>query len=279
MNKRKLFTLALSICMIAILAVGGTLAYMFDTDHQVNVFTAGKVGINLDEAKVVQDEKDNWVADGNERIDAEVKDDDDITQTYDLHPNMTVFKDPTITVDKDSKPTYVGAKVTVTGDIHSLIGVDGGYDNIDITKLASGGLMDDSYEMWTPWNDFGFVYGSHEKKCAIYQIADKKNNTWELYIFMLQPMNAGESVTLFDTLTIPASYTNADMAKLNGMKIDVKAYGVQADGFDYLDKDVAADEMWGSRACFVALNEAFEEWPGNSGFVDGGVNDVLRVEK
>ena len=47
MNKRKLLMLALALCMVAILAIGGTLAYFTDTDAQKNVFTTGNVDIDL----------------------------------------------------------------------------------------------------------------------------------------------------------------------------------------------------------------------------------------
>lgn len=47
MNKRKIVLLATSLCMIAILAIGGTLAYFTDTDEAVNVFTVGNVDITL----------------------------------------------------------------------------------------------------------------------------------------------------------------------------------------------------------------------------------------
>ena len=47
MNKRKIMTLALSICMVAILAVGGSIAYLTDDDYQENCFTVGNVAIDL----------------------------------------------------------------------------------------------------------------------------------------------------------------------------------------------------------------------------------------
>lgn len=47
MNKRKLLTLAMALCVVAILAIGGTLAYFTDTDAQQNVFTTGNVEIDL----------------------------------------------------------------------------------------------------------------------------------------------------------------------------------------------------------------------------------------
>ena len=49
MNKRKVLMLALSLCMVAILAVGGTLAYFTDKDSATNVFTVGNVDIELTE--------------------------------------------------------------------------------------------------------------------------------------------------------------------------------------------------------------------------------------
>ena len=47
MNKRKIILLATALCMVAILAVGGTLAYFTDTDQEINVFTVGNVQIDL----------------------------------------------------------------------------------------------------------------------------------------------------------------------------------------------------------------------------------------
>jgi len=50
MNKRKLFTLALTLCMVAILAIGGSLAYFTDSDGATNVMTTGNV-------KIIQNEQ------------------------------------------------------------------------------------------------------------------------------------------------------------------------------------------------------------------------------
>ena len=49
MNKRKLLALALGLCMVAILAVGGTLAYFTSEDSVDNVFTMGNVKIEIEE--------------------------------------------------------------------------------------------------------------------------------------------------------------------------------------------------------------------------------------
>lgn len=49
MSKRKILLLALSLCMVAILAAGTTLAYLTDTEVETNVFTIGNVDITLTE--------------------------------------------------------------------------------------------------------------------------------------------------------------------------------------------------------------------------------------
>lgn len=47
MSKRKILALASAVCMVAILAIGGTLAYFTSTDEATNTFTVGGVTIDL----------------------------------------------------------------------------------------------------------------------------------------------------------------------------------------------------------------------------------------
>lgn len=49
MSKRKIVLLAMALCMVAILAVGGTLAYFTDTEQAHNTMVIGNVEINIDE--------------------------------------------------------------------------------------------------------------------------------------------------------------------------------------------------------------------------------------
>ena len=232
--KKKIFAIVLCVAMLAIAVIGGTMAYFTDTDAQTNTFTAGKVDISLDEAIVEKDAAGNLVATGSRT------DETQTLQNYHLFPAMSITKDPTITVAADSEDAYIAAIVTITGDIYDLIGV-AGYDNIDITKLASGGLMAKASTQVQGWNGLSMVYETED--CVIYQDADKANNTWTLYIFMKAAQVANAKVVLFDTLTIPAAWDNAEMAKINGMNIVVNAYATQTNGF--------AD-------CYTAITTAFD---------------------
>lgn len=223
--KKKILAIVLCVAMLAIAIVGGTMAYFTDTQEQVNTFTAGKVDIILYEHIAEKDEDPTNESFGDYIATDKLTQKD---QSYHLFPAMTVAKDPTIRVEKGSEDAYVAAIATVTGDIHSLIGVEG-YDNIDITKLVSGGLVSQASTQVTDWNGLSMVYETTD--CVIYQDADKANNTWTMYIFMKEPMVAESTMTLFDTMTIPEKWDNAEMAKINGMNIAVKAYATQTNGF------------------------------------------------
>lgn len=86
MSKRKILLVAAVLCMIAILAVGGTLAYFTDTtDVKNNVFTVGNVKIKLEEPK--------WDEQGEE----------DAPEVY---PGEALAKDPTVT-NTGANPCFV----------------------------------------------------------------------------------------------------------------------------------------------------------------------------
>ena len=90
MNKRKILAIAMSLCIVAILAVGASLAYFTDTNNATNTFTVGNVDITLTEP--------NWDASGS--VDA--------PQVY---PGEPLAKDPTVTND-GANPCFVRIKVT-----------------------------------------------------------------------------------------------------------------------------------------------------------------------
>ena len=254
--KKKIVALCLVICMLAIAIVGGTLAYFTDTAEETNTFTAGKIDITLSEVEV-ENVDGNYVAkkDGEgEEIrlyGKEIGEENPVGQSYHLFPAMTIAKDPTITVVKNSEDAYVAAKVTVKGDLYDLIGVDG-YDTINIHGLASGGLLAD--QAGGAYGDYNGLFVFQNDNYAIHQVADKANNTWTMYIFMknIQPkQDADAEIVLFDTLTIPADYDNAEMEKINGMSIKVEAYATQTNGF--------AD-------CYTAMTTAFVKDDGTGAF-------------
>ena len=67
MNKRKILAIAMSLCIVAILAVGASLAYFTDTDNATNTFTVGNVKIDLIEQQR-NDDSSALVAYQNDKI-------------------------------------------------------------------------------------------------------------------------------------------------------------------------------------------------------------------
>lgn len=227
--KKKMVTICLVVALVLTAVAGGSLAYFTDKDNQTNTFTAGNVDINLDEATVEADENDDLVVVTGRTEDA---------QTYELHPGQIVTKDPTITVAGTSNDAYVGAIITIKGDLYDLIGLEG-TDLLDIHALASGGLLDNKAN-----DSFGTYNGLdvfQNDDYAVHQVKSGENE-WTLYVFMKNVQTADASIVLFDTLTIPAEWDNAEMAKVNNMSIEVKAFATQTKGFDN---------------CYEALTTAF----------------------
>ena len=227
--KKKLIALVVCLTMLAIALIGGTMAYFTDDEEQTNTFTVGKVEISLDETQIDAD----GVTAGNQKTTE--------SNAYKLIPGREYTKDPTITVEEGSEPAYIGAIVTIEGDVHSVLGEATGSDNLDIHKIVSGGLVVKDAEMKQNWNGLSMVFETND--CVIYQKAEKNSQKWTMYIFVKEEKDAEEEVVLFDTLKIDANWNNEQMAKFKNMKINVKAYAVQQYGFT---------------SCFDAMTTAFD---------------------
>lgn len=100
MTKKIMKTLAVAMCAVLLVAgsIAGTMAYLTSTAAVSNTFTAGKVKITLDEAKV----DEYGVKVGDTRV---------LTNEYKLVPGREYSKDPTIHVEAGSEPCYLFVKV------------------------------------------------------------------------------------------------------------------------------------------------------------------------
>lgn len=232
--KKKILALALVVVVAVTAIAGASLAYLTDTEDQVNTFTAGNVDIMLDEQKITLDE-DGYI----NGYEGRTEDDQDFGKMF---PGQVITKDPTIT-NIGSEKAYIAAKITVTAtDLESLIGT--GYEGLlGINKMISGGLVKENDTMKQDHPLFGTlpVYG--DETYSIYQ--EKVDaNTYVFYIFIETIMAPEQSVTLFDTITIPAEWDNDEMAKIADLNIHVEAFATQIQTFD---------------DCFDAMTTAFPE--------------------
>lgn len=203
MNK-KLRRILLTVCSAALLVcvtVGATVAYLTSTDEVKNTFTVGQVKIKLDEAKANTD--GTLTDNGATRVKA---------NSYKLLPGHTYNKDPMVTVLKDSENCYV--KMTVTFSNSSELDAIFG-EGTDLTKIFNG------------YDGATWLYQKN--------VEDTAANT-RTYEFWYKDTVAAPTAdvaldALFDSITVPGSITNDQLKTLEGMKITVNAYAIQADGF------------------------------------------------
>lgn len=207
MKNRKLRKILLTICsamLLVCLSVGATVAYLTSTTDTVkNTFTAGKVEIALDEAKV-DSNGTALTGEAAERVQA---------NEYKLLPGHTYDKDPTVTVKAGSEPSYIKLNVVVTKskELDAIFGDDG-------AELIT---------IFTGYDSNNWIYKGNTK--------DTTANTRTYEFWYKETVDARENAVtldaLFDQIKMPGEITNKQLATIAGMTITVTAHAIQADGF------------------------------------------------
>lgn len=210
MKKFKALLVVACALLLVAASVFGTMAYLTSTDEVKNTFTVGKVEITLDEAKVDQN--------GTAVTPAErVK-----TNNYKLLPGHTYTKDPTVTVKKDSEPSYV--KMTVTFSKANELDAIFAPNGADLTSIFNG------------YDASNWIAKGNTK--------DTTANTRTYEFWYKEAVGAPTADValdaLFDSITVPGEITKEQLATIEGMTITVNAYAIQADGFADADAAWAA---------------------------------------
>ena len=200
-TRSKALLLTLCAVVLVIATVFGTMAYLTSTDKVENTFTVGSVNIKLDEAKANPD--GSLVANA-DRVKA---------NSYKLLPGHTYNKDPMVTVLKGSEPSYV--KMTVTFSKANELDAIFAPDGANLTSIFNG------YDA-TNW------IGKGNTKDAT---ADTRTYEFWYKETVGAPTADVALDALFDSITVPGSITNEQLATIEGMTITVNAYAIQADGF------------------------------------------------
>lgn len=195
--------LLLTLCAVLLVAASvlGTMAYLTSTDEVTNTFTVGQVKIKLDEAKANPD--GSLVANA-DRVKA---------NEYKLLPGHTYNKDPMVTVLSGSESSYV--KMTVTFSKANELDAIFAPGGADLTSILNG------YDA--------------AKWIAKGNTKDATANTRTYEFWYKETVGAPTADValdaLFDSITVPGTITNEQLATIEGMTITVNAYAIQADGF------------------------------------------------
>ena len=201
-TRSKALLLTLCAVVLVVATVFGTMAYLTSTDTVTNTFTVGQVAITLDEAKV--DTNGAAVTPA-----VRVKEND-----YKLLPGHTYIKDPTVTVKTGSEPSYV--KMTVTFSKANELDAIFAPAGADLTSIFNG------------YDAANWIAKGNTK--------DMTENTRTYEFWYKEAVGAPTADValdaLFDSITVPGTITNEQLATIEGMTITVNAYAIQADGFD-----------------------------------------------
>ena len=195
--------LLLTLCAVLLVAASvlGTMAYLTSTDTVTNTFTVGNVQITLDEAKA---NTDGSLVAGANRVKA---------NSYKLLPGHTYNKDPMVTVKSGSESAYV--KMTVTFSKAAELDAIFDPNGADMTSIFNG------------YDSTNWIYKGNTE--------DTNANTRTYEFWYKEAVAAPDADValdaLFESITVPGTINNAQLATIEGMTITVNAYAIQADGF------------------------------------------------
>ena len=200
-SKKKVFVTVLCAVLLVAASVLGTMAYLTSNDEVVNTFTVGNVQIKLDEAKANPD--GSLVANA-DRVKA---------NSYKLLPGHTYNKDPMVTVLKGSESSYVKMTVTFTkaAQLDAIFAPNGA----DMTSIFNG------------YDNSNWIYKGNTEN------ATENTRTYEFWYKETVAAPDGDVAldALFDSITVPGTITNKQLATIQNMTITVNGYAIQADGF------------------------------------------------
>lgn len=212
MTMKKVVAIVLAMVLVAVAAVGSTMAYLTATKSVKNTFTVGNVKITLDETNVNDSDGDRVTA-----------------NEYNIYPGAVVTKDPIVhNVGKNG--AYIRATVNVSNWMNLVAAYypdfEGTFPN-ESYKAALNLLVGELGEGWSVVGvEAGdvFTLGQFDAKFVL------------KYDGILA---AGVDTTaMFQAVTIPAGIDNANTESFKEVKVVAQA--IQADGFDSWEAAFAA---------------------------------------
>lgn len=209
---KKIVAIVLAMALVAVAAVGATMAYLTDTKSVTNTFTMGDVKITLDETDVKNPE--------GARV---------TSNAYDIYPGAVVTKDPIVhNVGKNG--AYIRATVNVSNWMNLVSAYYPDFKETfpnDGYKAALNLLVGELGEGWSVVGVEGgdvFTIGQFDAKFVL------------KYDGILAP--GTDTIAMFQTVTIPAGIDNANTESFKEVKVVAQA--IQAEGFNTWEDAFAA---------------------------------------
>lgn len=231
-QNKKVLTAVLAVALVAVMAIGASLAFLTDKETATNKFTVGDIDIDLDE--------DNW----------------DPDEGLDVEPGKTIAKDPTLSwasggdsyariivklIDQNDtmpNPDYVDEETT-PGEEKTIANTNKGKvitdtDRIDaimslIYNDPDGDLdLAESYEL----ADIAAYLGFNTTDFELDNTYSSASTLYYNYIADDGLLSDGESATLFTNVVFPTDYEQDTLQLIGKFDIDLVAQAIQTTGFD-----------------------------------------------
>ena len=207
MKKKSILMAAIAVMLVAVLVVGGTLAYFTDTKSATNTFTVGDVKIKLDESNVKDPNGDRVTS----------------NEYTGVFPGIQYKKDPVVT-NTGKNGAYVCAVVTIENGMNWM----GLYnENVWTAPQAEAFMKLICNKMGDGWSLEDYDYVTNAERGSTDFVAVLKYDG---------VLATGKATTaMFENIMLPADATTNDITTRvaqNGVfHIDVVAQAIQADGF------------------------------------------------
>lgn len=245
-NSKKIIIGVLSVCVIAALGVGGTLAFLTDSEQKTNTFSMGDLDITLREP--------HWDDDGDGDGDEDNVDDDkdpDNGDGRDLKPGDTREKDPTVEAVKgDSYMRVVMVIKDTSGDEPTVITNQERLELIlsTIRYCTDGKINKDGHYLLEDIEGIDRVNPKFEY--------DEKRSTGGTYFYNYKgKFQQGDKAVLFTHIVIPGDWKKEQVDLAGNYQIVIQAQAIQWENigdsetaFELLDDEIAdgaADSNYG----------------------------------
>ena len=256
MSKRKILALASAVCMVAILAIGGTLAYFTSTDEATNTFTTGGVKIDLiEQQRGVKDGEKTLVPFENNQVLMPIVgsaqgDKDEFGQ-----PVAANYVDKIVTIENTGKSdAYVRAYFAIPSALddgyetfnaganvlHFNFGNKNGVSTCDVQWKWTHGSKWNYYETTIGGVSYNVYYADY------YQVLPAGETTEQfisgVYLDKSFDVNDGTYYAFGEEIDLPGLINDDGQLTVN---CPVKAVAVQAAGFASVD--AAIKEAFGDK--------------------------------
>lgn len=214
-KNRKIIIAILSVCLVAALTIGGSIAFLTDKEEVTNTFTVGNLDITLDEP--------TW----------------EDTSGEDLMPGDVKVKDPTVTEVKND--SYMRMIMTVKDTTANEVITDANRLDLILKTVR----FDSAYGTDAPAIKTTDKYSLSQLADvpmvnSAFTADDTRSSAGVYYYNYNGVFTEGSKVVLFTNIVIPTDYTKTELDALGSYQIEIRAEAIQNTGFADADEAFTA---------------------------------------